>query len=263
MTILASLRPRSSKEDLPPLVPTQAVLRKLHRTLPAASTQGWYGTLPASRPSALRDDATIHIKSGAIIPAPDVPIAAPQAGAAQNNVAGYNYNQAYAAQPFRAGTYPPPQQQPQYKPGQSTYYPQGQYAAQPTQAGQTTYYPNQQYGQGQYQVGAYNYYQSGQAATNPAPNGHGTPQPTGATTNFYSYNATQPQAQRAVANTVTAAAGKAQQPAMNGAAPPTLPLHLRNTTWAGGSTSQPGTPGGFQQQTNYYGSFQQPATPAR
>lgn len=255
---MASLRPRSSKEDLPPLVPTTSVLQKLHRTLPAASTRGWYGTLPATRSSALRDDATIHIKSGAVVPAPD---ATPQAGAAPSNASGYGYNQAYA-QPFRAGTYPQPQQQ-HYKPGQSTYYPQGQYATQPTQAGQTTYYPNQQYGQGQYQVGAYNYYQSGQSGANPAPNGHGTPQPTSATTNFYSYNTAQPQAQRAVANTVTAATGKIQQPMVNGAVPPTLPLHLRNTTWAGGSTSQPSTPGGFQHQTNYYGSFQQPATSAR
>ena len=234
------------------------MLRKLHRTLPAASTRGWYGTLPAARSSALRDDATIHIKSGAVVPTPDA--APPQVGVATSNAPGYGYNQPYA-QPFRVGN--PQSQQQQYKPVQSTYYPQGQYNTQATQAGQTTYYPNQQYGQGQYQVGAYNHYQSGQSATNPAPNGHGTPQPTGATTNFYSYSAAQPQAQRAVANTVTAAAGKVQQPVMNGAGPPTLPLHLRNTTWAGGSTPQPSTPGGFHQQTNYYGPFQQPATPAR
>ncbi|TEB39105.1 hypothetical protein FA13DRAFT_443172 [Coprinellus micaceus] len=56
---LASLRPRSSAEDGAPLVPSPAVLRKLHRSLALEPSPGWYGNLPASRATALHDDSTI------------------------------------------------------------------------------------------------------------------------------------------------------------------------------------------------------------
>jgi hypothetical protein len=100
-------------------------------------------------------------------------------------------------------------------------------------------------------------------------NGRGTPQPAGVTTATYGgghyNNYTAPQlTQRAVANTVLAAAnttGKPYQQGVNGQAPPTLPAHLRNSTWSG-SASQPGTPSGANSGHQQFGS-NQPATPAR
>ncbi|KAI6032069.1 hypothetical protein BKA83DRAFT_4209559 [Pisolithus microcarpus] len=65
LTVLTSLRPRSSGDDTPPLVPSASALRKLHRTLPTAPTSGWNGTLPSTRSTALRDDSTLYIKSTA------------------------------------------------------------------------------------------------------------------------------------------------------------------------------------------------------
>lgn len=207
LTILASLRPRLSKDttEAPPLIPSTDVLRKLHLTLPIAPTQGWYGTLPPTRPSALRDDTTIRIKSGTVIPTTE-PLALPATNTAPVNTAaaaphpGYSYPGYTAGQPYR-GTYP----QQQYKPGQ-TYpgaQPTGQAPA-PGQAGATLYFPNQS------QYSPY-YFAQGQAGNSGATsNGRGTPQPVGTATTAYgggfynNYTAPQP-AQRAVANTVVAA----------------------------------------------------------
>lgn len=191
--------------------------------------------------------------------------AAPPAAVNGTNAHGYPY----AGQPYPSGSFP--QQQLKGKP----YYPPGQYGAPPPQVqGQTAgaaaqYYQNQQHGQSQYQYGSYYYPPQGQVAvaSGASTNGRATPQPSGATnTNFgggfYAYNAQQQQlpVQRAVANTVMAAAGK-----VNGTVPPTLPPHMRNAAWSAASASQPGTPGGVGmglQQNSYYGSYQ-PATPAR
>lgn len=268
LTLLASLRPRSSKgtSETPPLIPPASVLRKLHRTLPVAPTQGWYGTLPPTRPTALRDDSTIRIKSGGLAQAAEsTPAAAP--GPSANAAASPYPYPGYSAQAYR-GAYP----QQQYKPGQA-YYP-GQYGMQPQaqgqpQAGTTQYYPNQQYGQSQYQYPSL-YYQSAQgqavataASLMAAANGHAAAsQPAGGTTStyggFYNYSAQQQQAQRAVANTVVTA-----KQGVNGTVPTTLPPHLRTATWGTGSVSQPSTPGGTgtgNQQT-YYTSYQ--PTPSR
>jgi hypothetical protein len=123
------------------------------------------------------------------------------------------------------------------------------------QAGGTQHYPNQQYGQSQYQYSPF-YYAQGQTTTSGAnSNGRGTPQPGATATTTYgggyynNYTAPQP-AQRAVANTVIAATAAKQPQAMNGQAPPTLPPHLKNTTW-GGSASQPGTPSNGHQLGSY------------
>ena|SRR5882762_749524 len=237
LTVLASLRPRSSKAtaETPPLIPSTQVLRKLHFTLPIAPTQGWFGTLPPTRTSALRDDTTIRIKSGTVIPhtEPSVPVAASIATANTTPapLPSYPYPGYSAGQPHR-GTYP----QQQYKPGQ-TYLSGAQQGQAPAaaQAGAAPYYPNQQYGQGQYQYSPY-YYAQGQAANTGAnSNGRGTPQPAATATTSYgggyynNYIPPQP-AQRAVANTVTAttATGKPYQQGANGQAPPTLPAHLKN-----------------------------------
>jgi hypothetical protein len=255
------LRPRSSTNTSEtPLIPSPNVLRKLHRTLPIAPTQGWYGTLPPARPLALRDDTTIRVKSGTVIPTIEPGTTAPGANAAPVNTVsphpGYPYPSYSVGQSYR-GTYP----QQQYKPGQP-YYAGAQPQAQTQttgQAGATQYYPNQQYGQSQYQYSPY-FFPQGQTVNSGAnSNGRGTPQPTGATTTtayggyYNSYNAQQP-AQRAVANTVVTAAatGKPLQQGVNGQAPPTLPPHLKNIAWSG-SASQPSTPSGAN--NGYHASY--------
>ncbi|KAK7040631.1 hypothetical protein R3P38DRAFT_2769158 [Favolaschia claudopus] len=85
LTLLASLRPRSSAHPATPLIPPPAVLHTLHRTLPRAATPGWRGTLPArSAPAtALRDDTTVKVRAGvaaappAPAPTPVAPVSAP------------------------------------------------------------------------------------------------------------------------------------------------------------------------------------------
>ena len=50
-------------------MPPPSVLRQVYRTLPLDPSPGYHGTLPpipASRTAALRDDNTIHLKSGAL-----------------------------------------------------------------------------------------------------------------------------------------------------------------------------------------------------
>jgi len=62
-----SLRPRSSTDES--LMPPASVIRQVYRTLPLDPSPGYHGTLPpipASRTTALRDDNTVHLKSGAL-----------------------------------------------------------------------------------------------------------------------------------------------------------------------------------------------------
>jgi hypothetical protein len=49
-------------------MPSPSVLHKLHRTLAIEPSTGWYGTLPATRTTALRDDNTIKVRSGVTLP---------------------------------------------------------------------------------------------------------------------------------------------------------------------------------------------------
>ena len=182
---LASLRPRSSAEDGAPLVPSPAVLRKLHRSLALEPSPGWYGNLPASRATALHDDSTIKVKSPtatpAVPPAP-VPTATVPTSQAPASTAypGYAYN--YGAT-----------QQQSYRPAAATYAPyKGQQAGAYYQysvpaTAQQSYYGQQSYasssnqqpygsggtGQQTYQYGTwYNQYQPPVAATSSKP---GTP----------------------------------------------------------------------------------------
>ncbi|KAJ7651936.1 hypothetical protein DFH06DRAFT_1475327 [Mycena polygramma] len=80
LTLLASLRPRSSAHPAAPLVPPPTVLHTLQQTLPRTATPTWYGTLPpAPAPrTALRDDTTVKVRPGvpAVPPAP-APVPAP------------------------------------------------------------------------------------------------------------------------------------------------------------------------------------------
>lgn len=62
-----SLRPRSSTDES--LIPPASVIHQAYRTIPLDPSPGYHGTLPpipASRTTALRDDNTIHLKSGAL-----------------------------------------------------------------------------------------------------------------------------------------------------------------------------------------------------
>ena len=114
LALLASLRPRSSADDVPSLVPPPAVLHKLHRSLATEATPGWYGTLPPARSTALRDDATVKVRPGAATASTAATSAAggsqPAAPSAANTFGAYGYSYG-RAQP--AAAYTP------YKPGQA------------------------------------------------------------------------------------------------------------------------------------------------
>ena len=65
LALLILSRPRSSTDES--LIPPPSVIRQVYRTLPLDPSPGYHGTLPpASRTTALRDDNTIHLKSGAL-----------------------------------------------------------------------------------------------------------------------------------------------------------------------------------------------------
>ncbi|KAJ8091364.1 hypothetical protein PM082_015082 [Marasmius tenuissimus] len=126
LTILASLRPRSSTGEHPPFILTPTALRTLRRTIPLAPTSGWHGNLPAGRGTALRDDSTVKVRSG--VPAPVVPVAAPVPTPASTSTSSYNYNY-YSQTPSQtqygrngAGTTSTPTYTIQYKPGTAAYY---------------------------------------------------------------------------------------------------------------------------------------------
>ncbi|KAF9229688.1 hypothetical protein BS17DRAFT_799173 [Gyrodon lividus] len=309
LSILTSLRPRSSTTDTAPLIPSASALHKLQRTLPTAPTRGWYGTLPAGRTTALRDDSTLYIKSTATTipsappatqaptptptqPAPTPTTTAPTSATAQTYT-GYPYN--YAT-PYRTGY--------QYKPGQATSYYSNTYAAQTAAQAQATsqYYQGQQYGatgQQQYVYSSwYQYNPPNQAAagtgTAGGPSRRGTPQPGAAASaspavpaatapsamptsyaGFFSANA-QTSGQRAVANTVLAAAtgGKPYPPTTGGTwstatgavttgyVPPTLPPHMRSVVGAGQAVTT-GSYNGGMYQPNHYGPYQATPSPAQ
>ncbi|KAJ8521797.1 hypothetical protein ONZ45_g1569 [Pleurotus djamor] len=297
LELLASLRPRSSKDgpDVAPLIPSPALLRVLHRTLPIQASPGWNGTLPSTSKTAVHDNTTVKIKPGAVVSTPaatTVPTPTPAA-------AGGNY--------YPYGTYPNTAQQ--YRPpvassysfksqAPTSYYPPA-YATQPQQGAQQT----QPYGQqmtylngtsGQMQYGSwYNYSSQYGAVAGGSNSGRGTPTQTAIIPTANSYgsfftstsNAQTPgQVPRtpAVANTVTSK-GYPTQPigqsawpttAVNGygvVGQPTLPAHLRSSavpstpgTPSPGTPTIPLVPGAYQQQTPYYSAFQQPsAAPAR
>ncbi|PCH33271.1 hypothetical protein WOLCODRAFT_111555 [Wolfiporia cocos MD-104 SS10] len=284
LAVLASLRPRSSSDnqDNSPFIPPTSVLRTLQRTLPIDATRGWYGTLPASRTTALRDDNTVQAKAGATAPTTTAAIAAPTTTAATAKP------QATASPyaPYSYGNYTS-----QYRGPYGSYGQTGGYYG--YAAGQTTGnggYPSTPYGVGTsgYQYGPfYNYsppVANAQAQTQMGATGGSTPQsattPSTVASNYATFFATtaqQPQPQRAVANTVLTAAAKPYQPAAwqggqqnTNYVAPTLPPHLRaaatTTPTAGGAstpgTPQPATPGTTATTYSSFYSTYQPTTPA-
>lgn len=217
--ILASLRPRTSNNES--IVPPPSLLRRLHQTLPLDSSPGWYGTLPSTRTTALRDDTTVHLKSGAFAAAIDPSLA--KRGTPAKPVVG---------QPYPG--YPPSNYQTTVPyaatPGYPNYPPAAQGSYYQSYGNNTTSaYPNQQYPTS----GWYGSYGQTQTPGRATPIVATTIPPAGG---HYS------QQQRAVANTVNSKGHQGYAPVAGGAAP-YLPAHMR----AGGSASQPGTPGAYHQ----------------
>ncbi|TBU64674.1 hypothetical protein BD310DRAFT_913091 [Dichomitus squalens] len=264
LAILASLRPRPSNGDPEhaPLIPPASVLHKLQRTLPLAATEGWYGTLPEGRTTAYRDDTTVHVRASSVAskttPAPATP--APKATtAAAPPYTPYPYTGTYQSQYRGYGTYPPPTQS-------SSYYPSLAYNALASQTAAGTHYPNAQYAA----TAQTQYYGSWYTSS-----GRSTPQPAPAATSYASYYAgaaaQQPQAQRAVANTVVSSTKQPvpayQPPPWTGAtaapatgyAPP-LPPHMRAAVGAASApgTPSPTTPTAAPQYGAYYGGYAAP-----
>ncbi|KAI9513139.1 hypothetical protein F5148DRAFT_1328816 [Russula earlei] len=261
LALLASLRPRSTK-DTSSLIPPSEFLRKLHRSLPSEPSEGWFGTLPPSNLTALRDDTTLQIKAGVSIPvgtlpgagSTTLPSAAISSGTptttankptAQATYANFTYP-SYGGNQYR-GAYA-------YTPSTNPYYPNA-YAqasgqtAQPGQGSQPYIGQQQQYNT----YGSWYNYQQHQTPGQP-------PTPTSLAASYASFfNSQQSQQQqqnapRAVANTVTA--GKAAPGSWT--ATPTLP-HLR----PGVTTQPPGTPTPAGQGNYYYPGPYPPATGAR
>ncbi|TFK57597.1 hypothetical protein OE88DRAFT_1651414 [Heliocybe sulcata] len=244
LSALASLRPRTSNSPDVPLIPSEAVLQRLHRTLPINPSQGWYGTLQPARSSAVRDDTSLQIKAGASVPSATTPATSGANKASAPNTPASAYPGYY---PYRAGyTYPTGQT--------GAYYPTA-YAGAQGQANGSAYYG--QYGQ-QAQYSYAGWYGYGAAGQQSGTTGQAAAT-AGAYPGYYGANPTAqtPQAQRAVANTV---AKPHQQPTLTPSTPgytvPTLPAHLRTTgnqaTSPAPTTPQPatGTPS-YQQLYSY------------
>ena len=235
LTLLASLRPRSSQEDSSPLIPPPSVLHTLHQTLPLFDLHGWSGTLPSGS-MALRDDSTVKVRAGSgtqtiATPAPTPATVAPS-----------------LAVPF-AGYYSTPGQ---YRPATGT----NQYASQaksyyPNYVGQqgvpASYYGAQGYpgvgatGQQPYSTftGWFGNYTAAAVAASASgtPSGRGTPQPAAAAAvspygSYFAANTNIQQKSPVVANTVVAkqwSAGLYPQGAV-----PTLPAHVRSNSLQNG-----------------------------
>jgi len=262
LTILASLRPRSSSDDSHILVPPPSVLHKLHRTLAVGPSPGWHGILPAGSTPALRDDSTVKVRPGVVAPTP-VPAATTAAATPVANAFGsYPYAYTQQQQAYR----PQPTSYTPYKAGQTPSFYQG-YVAPGTQQQQTYYSPqtyatgtaNQQpYGATTAQQPYANYsswYSYPVQAGASAGSGRGTPQPIAPATvpstygGFFNASGAVGTRPPAVANTVVGNATAATSYSQTTTNPvPTLPVHLRPVQAVNGSS----TP--YQQpHQNYYG----------
>jgi hypothetical protein len=214
LVLLASMRPQAPSSDgadgpTGVLTPSAATLQALQRSLPTVTSScGWRGTLPASRPRALRDDRTLHVKPGVPAPAPaPARPPAPSARSATPTTA--------PGTPAGYATYP-------YSAYASAY---GQYPYAAAAAGK----PGAP-GTGQ-PAAAYPYaaWYNGYATPVPPSSAPGT-----GYANFWGAQAPPPAGPpRAVANTVAPKSYAAW-----GGTAPTIPQHLRT----GGAGSAPGTP---------------------
>lgn len=271
---LASLRPRTSGEEGAPLIPSPAVLRKLHRSLALEPSAGWYGTLPASRATALHDDSTIKVKSPTIAPAIPASTPVPNTAApssqtpAPTGYPGYTYN--YGATQQQQQAYrPAAPTYAQYKPGQGNYYQpyipattQQSYYSQQSYGGTSNQQPYGSSGGQTYQYGSwYNQYQPTQnaAAATTAGTKPGTPTATAPAASYNAFftggtaaNGAPASRPPAVGNTVSKApvpqnAGTWSAPTYQAAA--SVPSHLRP---APSATPSPHPTTTYQQQGGYY-----------
>ncbi|KAF8640843.1 hypothetical protein AX17_000491 [Amanita inopinata Kibby_2008] len=280
LTILASLRPQSSKEGAGSIIPPPAVFRQLQRTLARRPSSGWYGTLPPTRATALRDDLTVKVHAGGTTSASttSTPVSTTTTMATVPTTTPYaGYSYAYGQQPYRpsttAGPYTP------YKPSQ--YYQTSYLTATTQPLGPQSYYAQQAYSggtSGQQPYAAYSAWYSQYSAPgsniNPTTasgtsSGRGTPQPTGPTSailptsygNFFGTTGTPPPGvvrSPAVANTVlvnkpgtpgTTWTNNVYATTQQQSAVPALPTHARNGQ-------------GYTTQAGYYGAYTAQQAPA-
>ncbi|KAJ3856826.1 hypothetical protein EV368DRAFT_31632 [Lentinula lateritia] len=259
LTVLASLRPRSSKHEDAPLIPSPAILHALHRTLPLSPSPGWYGNLPPGRTTVIRDDNTMRVKPN--VPPPSTPVPTPTPAVSttpavpNSGYAGYSYS-AYPGTPAAQQN-----QQNQYRPGTANTY---MYKP-PAASGATSYYPNSY----SYQ---HLYAQPGQTAYTPA-SGAGTTAYSSWYTPYAPQNATTARPP-VVANTVlkpgqwNASSSAASPYSANtpSTATPTLPSHLRvqsqNHTSIQNGVAQLQAPLGQQSNFSVYQPGTVPFTPA-
>ncbi|TFK30696.1 hypothetical protein FA15DRAFT_751704 [Coprinopsis marcescibilis] len=290
LAALTSLRPRTSEQDGPSLVPPSSVLRKLHASLALEPSPGWYGNLPGARAVAFHDDSTIKVKpptatSASVTPAPAATPAAsipPSANTAAYPNYGYTYGTPSQQQPYRPATYAA------YKPGQA---PAGYYQQYPGQ--QQSYYNQQNYAgtsnqqpygatsaqQPQAYAAAYQGWYA-QYQQNAAAGAKGAATPAANTASYGSYynanaavNGTPGNRTPAVANTVAtkSAVGTPQAigtwPAYQAqSVAPTLPSHLRTSQQA--ATAYQNQVAGYYQAAAYQaqqaqGQTATPTSPAR
>ncbi|KAJ7102439.1 hypothetical protein B0H15DRAFT_898690 [Mycena belliarum] len=240
LTLLASLRPRSSAHPAAPLVPPPPVLHTLMQTLPRAAVPGWHGTLAARAP-ALRDDATVKVRPGVAATAPaSAPVPTPAPGTPAGQPYGYPAYYTTAASRATPGLQhrynsrqvPPTQQQQQQ--AQAQYYAPAAYAG-------TNQLP---YGGGYTPTaGWYGAYGAAAASAYTGVQGQGQPQTPAQGQSYGTFFAggagsgtSTPVAGKAVANTVLGKAAGVQWAVMQ--TPPVLPAHLRA---GGGGTHYPST----------------------
>jgi hypothetical protein len=200
------------------------------------ASPGWYGNLPTVRATALRDDTTIHLKSGALSAVVDSSMTN-RAGPSKPSVPTTPYS-AYPTTNYQTTIpYPTTTNYGTYTPSQGNYY--------QNYGNATTGYPSQPYSSPWYS----NYPQS------QSNSGRATPQPTVTPTVPISSQPTTyqtPQPQRAVANTVlTSSTATKSHLGWTGTGattgyPLTLPAHMRNSV-AGSAIPQLGTPGVYHQ----------------
>lgn len=270
LSVLASLRPQTSTENAHSIIPPGPVLQKLQRTLAKQPTQGWYGTLPPTKTTALRDDATVKVRPGGVtsVVASTNAAAVPTTPGPTTPYAGYSYT--YGQQQYR-----PSPTAASYTPYKSSQYYQSPYLTTATQ-GQQSYYGQQAYGagaSGQQPYAAYSAWYSQYNAPTPNPSsiaasgsssGRGTPQPVGSVGtavssygSFFAAAGTPPPGTTrspAVANTVLAKSGASGAAAWGAYAPgqssPVTPFssHLRSTQGYQAQTPQTAYQGAYASQ---------------
>ena len=234
LTLMASLRPRSSTEPDSSIIPPVTSLRRLQRRLPSEASPGWYGTLSDDRPFAMRDDTTVNISNVPTPPPAQVPATPATATAAPPATPSFTpYNFANFPQNYRT-TY-------SGQPGQYSQAPATPVAQKTQNNFQQTPYAQQAQAYAQWLMQN----QTGSASQAGTPARFSTPSPSNISITYFPYGAQPAMASmptRAVANTLVgklqAAVGVAQSPqagaggaGMNGGL--ALPAHMRQQASTG------------------------------